>query len=51
MSLLVILGIWVAVSAVAAPLVGYFLVRRRAPQRRPEHDYGLDLHPHSRPRA
>ena len=51
MSLLVILGIWIAVSAVCAPIVGYFLAGRREPKRPAERDYGLDLHPGSQPRA
>ena len=51
MSLLVILGIWIAVSAVCAPIVGYFLAGRRARTRQAEHDYGIDLHPGSRPPA
>ena len=51
MSLLVILGIWIAVSAICAPVVGYFLAGRRARTHRAERDYGLDLHPGSRPRA
>ena len=51
MSLLVILGIWIAVSAVCAPIVGYFLAGRREPKRPAERDYRLDLRPGSRPRA
>jgi len=51
MSLLVILGIWVAVSAVVAPLVGYFLAGRRAAKSAPKPDCALDLNPHSRPPA
>ena len=51
MSLLVILGIWIVVSAVLAPIVGYFLAGHR-PQKTPTGaGYTIDLHPGSRPRA
>jgi hypothetical protein len=51
MSLLVILCIWIAVSVLCAPIVGYFLAGRRTSGRQAESDCGLDLHSKTRPRA
>lgn len=50
MSLLVILGVWVAVSAIFAPLIGYLLAGRRSASQNSEHEFGLELRPNSRPR-
>jgi len=49
MSLLVILGIWVVVSALVAPIVGYFLAGRRARPQAAERDCRLEIE--GRPRA
>lgn len=51
MSLLVILGIWIAISAVVAPVVGYFLAGPRATQKPVQDSYDLDLSPHSQRKA
>jgi hypothetical protein len=53
MSLLVILGIWIAVSAVLTPLVGYFLsgASRRAAERRTSKEIDTGLHPGTPPPA
>jgi len=51
MSLLVILAVWVVVSALVAPCVGYFLAGHRAQPKPPEADCGLGLQGRSRPRA
>jgi len=48
MSLLAILAIWVAASALVAPVIGYFLAGRR--ERREPAD-ALSLEEQSRPRA
>ncbi len=47
MSLLMILGLWIAGSALLAPVVGYFLsdASRRAAKRRATKNHGLRVQP------
>lgn len=53
MSLLMVLGIWIAASAVLTPLVGYFLsgASRRAADRRAHEKIDAGLHPGTPPPA
>jgi hypothetical protein len=51
MPLLVVLGIWIVVSAAVAPIVGYFLAGHRARKTRANAGYRMGLRPDSRPRT
>lgn len=53
MSLLMVLGIWIAASAVLTPLVGYFLsdAAQRAAERRARKELEAGLQPGAQPPA
>ena len=51
MSWLTLLGIWIAISVVVAPVAGWFLAGESTHSPAARRNFGLDLGPRSRRRA